>query len=163
MRSLLELTQTDDPALTELREWVAAAPTANRLLAPDASLAEQALLQLQVTRQAMLGAQVFDTGGISAFGGRIRLRGSPSVADAPLSASLLQAVRLSATAKPKAVHCRPDNQRQLAAPAAGFEREDMVHPPSGRNGLAAMPATLQSAAAPAASILACPTRHASRR
>ena len=87
MQSLPELTQTDDPAIAELREWVATAPAANRLLAPDAALAEQTLLQLQVTRHAMLGAQAFDTGGISAFGGRIRLRGSPSVADAP---SLLQ-------------------------------------------------------------------------
>lgn len=87
MQSLPELTQTDDPAIAELREWVDAEPTANRLLAPDAALAEQTLLQLQVTRQAMLGAQVFDTGGISAFGGRVRLRGSPGLADAP---SLLQ-------------------------------------------------------------------------
>ncbi len=75
MKTLDELTDARDPAIHELRGM--AAQSARSVLLPvDDALAAQTLLALQVSTHAMLGAQVHGTGGIHAFGGRIRLLGS---------------------------------------------------------------------------------------
>ena len=75
MKTLSELTGTHDPAIADLRGWLSEGDNLLRPVA-SASLAEQSLLALQVSTRAMLGAMVFETGGISAFGGRVRLLGA---------------------------------------------------------------------------------------
>ena len=75
MRNLNDLLDITDPAITDLRELVAGS-LANAMLPRDVQLAEQTLLRLQVSTHAMLGAVAYETGGLTAFEGRIRILGA---------------------------------------------------------------------------------------
>jgi hypothetical protein len=71
MPDLDALRSTEDPAITVLRDWVAAAACPVELLAP-ADPSGATLLALQVTRHSMLGALADDTGGLLVDHGWLR-------------------------------------------------------------------------------------------
>lgn len=77
MRSLAELTTTDEPAWPWIQGLVAQAPAA-QLLPRDAVQADAALLSLQVTVRSPLGALVHGSGGLLVDHGWLRLLGSGS-------------------------------------------------------------------------------------
>ena len=77
MRSLSELTATDDPAWPLVQQWVAAAPNAV-VLPVDHHKAEAALTKLQVTLRSPMGAVTYYTGGILVDHGWLRILGSGS-------------------------------------------------------------------------------------
>lgn len=77
MRSLAELLDRHEPALALLQEWAAAPSGAGGvLLSPEDPVRTETLLALQVTTRSMLGAVAYETGGVSAAEGAIRLLGS---------------------------------------------------------------------------------------
>lgn len=63
MRTLTDLTHTDDPAWPLVQQWVADAPSV-QVLSAERTRAEEALLQLQVTLRSPMGAVVYHTGGL---------------------------------------------------------------------------------------------------
>ena len=77
MRSLAELTTTDEPAWPWIQELVAAAPSA-RLLPREPARADEALLAMQITVRSPLGALVHGSGGLLVDRGWLRLLGSGS-------------------------------------------------------------------------------------
>ncbi len=77
MRSLTELTTTDEPAWPWIQELIAAAPSA-QLLPRDPARADEALLALQITVRSPLGALVHGSGGLLVDHGWLRLLGSGS-------------------------------------------------------------------------------------
>ena len=77
MRSLTELTTTDEPAWPWIQELVAAAPSA-QLLPRDPARADEALLAMQITARSPLGALVHGSGGLLVDQGWLRLLGSGS-------------------------------------------------------------------------------------
>lgn len=77
MRSLSELTATDDPAWPLVQQWLAAAPNAV-VLPVTPSKAEAALTHLQVTLRSPMGAVTYYTGGILVDHGWLRILGSGS-------------------------------------------------------------------------------------
>ena len=77
MRSLTELTTTDEPAWSWIQELVAAAPSA-QLLPRDPARADEALLAMQITVRSPLGALVHGSGGLLVDQGWLRLLGSGS-------------------------------------------------------------------------------------
>ena len=76
-RALDELIEREAPGLPLLRCW-AADPAGNRgaLLPPDETIRSDTLLALQMTTRSMLGTLAYETGGVSAADGLIRLFGS---------------------------------------------------------------------------------------
>jgi hypothetical protein len=77
MRSLSELTATDDPAWPLVQQWLAGAP--NTVVLPvDRHQAEAALTKLQVTLRSPMGAVTYYTGGILVDHGWLRIMGSGS-------------------------------------------------------------------------------------
>lgn len=88
-----DLIECDDPGIMLVREW-AKQPNANpsRLLPHDPDQAQRTLLHLRVTTRSILGAIVFETGGITVADGLVRLWGSG------LDRSLLQANHVAASA-----------------------------------------------------------------
>ena len=77
MRSLTELTTTDEPAWPWIEQLVAEAPSA-QLLPVDRVRADAALLKLQITVRSPLGALVHGSGGLLIDNGWLRLLGSGS-------------------------------------------------------------------------------------
>ena len=77
MRSLAELTTTDEPAWPWIQQQVAQAPSA-QLLPVDTVRADAALLKMQITVRSPLGALVHGSGGLLIDGGWLRLLGSGS-------------------------------------------------------------------------------------
>ena len=75
MKTLLELTSTDDPAVRLVREWASAAKVSCELLPPSSTCAAE-LLAVQVSTHSVLGAVVFETGGILVDHGWLRILGS---------------------------------------------------------------------------------------
>lgn len=75
MKTLEQLTDTADPAIRLVREWVAAAQVPCELLPPSTRRAET-LLAVQVSTRSVLGAVAFETGGILIEHGWLRLLGS---------------------------------------------------------------------------------------
>lgn len=72
-----DLIDREDPGIALLRDWavrVDAHPT--MFLERDPDLAERTLLHIGVSTRSILGAIVFETGGVSVAGGLIRLWGS---------------------------------------------------------------------------------------
>lgn len=92
-RNIQDLIDHEDPGIDLLREW-AGRPDANptTFLDRDPDLAERTLVYLAVSTRSILGAIVFETGGISIAGGLIRLWGSGSLR------SLLQSNQVAAAA-----------------------------------------------------------------
>jgi len=77
MRTLADLTHTDDPAWPLVQQWVADAPSV-QVLPAERSRADAALLQLQVTLRSPMGAIVHHTGGLLIDHGWLRVLGSGS-------------------------------------------------------------------------------------
>lgn len=75
MKTLDELTGTNDPAIRLVRDWASAAKVPCELL-PPSSLRAETLLAVQVSTQSVLGAVAFETGGILIEHGWLRLLGS---------------------------------------------------------------------------------------
>ena len=77
MRTLAELTTTDEPAWPWIAELVAGAPSV-RLLPRDPARADADLLGLQITVRSPLGALVHGSGGLLVDRGWLRILGSGS-------------------------------------------------------------------------------------
>jgi hypothetical protein len=75
MRSIEELTGTNEPAIALIRQWVADAEVPCVILPPSAQR-ETVLLAVQVTTRSTLGALAYETGGLLIDDGWIRLLGS---------------------------------------------------------------------------------------
>ncbi|MCL2716085.1 MAG: DUF2625 domain-containing protein [Alphaproteobacteria bacterium] len=76
-RTLDELQDRNDPGINLIREWLAQVDgNAAEILAPERALADATLLQLQVTTRSLLGAVVYETGGVIVDDGLLRILGS---------------------------------------------------------------------------------------
>jgi hypothetical protein len=78
MRSLQELTETDDPAWPLVQEWLASATNSVERLSAELSAGEKALLALQVTLRSPMGAVAYHTGGLLIDQGWLRILGAGS-------------------------------------------------------------------------------------
>lgn len=78
MRPLNELINRSEPAWLEVQKWLSAAANPVQVLPRDAAAAESELLKTQVTTRSPMGAVVYETGGILADGGWLRILGSGS-------------------------------------------------------------------------------------
>ena len=77
MRTLQELTDVDEPGIDLLREWAGRlGANQNVVLSPDLAVGGRALERLQATTRSLLGAVVYETGGLLVDHGRIRVFGS---------------------------------------------------------------------------------------
>lgn len=74
-RSLAVLSQVDDPAITELEQWLQAPSSPARRLPVRRPRAEETLLWLQVSAASTLGALALETGGLVCGGGWLRVLG----------------------------------------------------------------------------------------
>ena len=74
-KTLDELVNIDDPAITLIRQWAEAAENHIEIL-PPADIREEVLLEVQVTTHSTLGAMAYDTGGILVDHGWLRFLGS---------------------------------------------------------------------------------------
>lgn len=75
VKTLAELTGTDEPAIDLIREWVAGSKS-DCVILPPSSDRESVLLEVQVTTRSTLGAVAYETGGILADHGWLRFLGS---------------------------------------------------------------------------------------
>ena len=75
MKSLEELTNTDDPAIDLLRQWTALDENHIEISPPSASR-EAVLLEVQVTTHSTMGAVAYETGGVLVDDGWLRFLGS---------------------------------------------------------------------------------------
>lgn len=75
MRSLAELTATDDPAWPTVQTWVAAATVPVDVLPVTEDARATCLFRLQVTTRSTLGALAWNTGGICIDHGWLRILG----------------------------------------------------------------------------------------
>jgi len=69
---------TEDPAWPLVRAWLAGAKQDVQILPRNRQVAEQILLQLQLTTRSPLGAVIFETGGLMFDHGWLRFLGSGS-------------------------------------------------------------------------------------
>lgn len=76
MRSLDELTSTDDPAWPLVLGWVENAAVPVEVLPPDPRERGECLLGLQVSTRSPMGAVIYESGGMLIDGGWIRVLGS---------------------------------------------------------------------------------------
>jgi hypothetical protein len=76
MRTLQELINVDDSGWAILQGWIEEAKNDIEILPCDKQNAEQALFYTQVTTRSLMGAIVYETGGILVDRGWIRLLGS---------------------------------------------------------------------------------------
>ena len=75
MKTLEELTGTDEPAIDLIRAWVSSAENQCDIL-PPSSERDAVLLEVQVTTRSTMGAVAFETGGIFVDHGWLRFLGS---------------------------------------------------------------------------------------
>ncbi|WP_121964307.1 DUF2625 family protein [Myroides sp. N17-2] len=76
MRTLTELINTEEPGIELIHEWIADAVRPVEILPLlSKEIAEEALLELQVTTRSPLGAIAYDTGGILIDNGWVRVLG----------------------------------------------------------------------------------------
>jgi hypothetical protein len=75
MKTLEELTGTDQPAIGLIREWVSSAENQCEIL-PPSSEREAVLLEVQVTTRSTMGAVAYETGGVLVDHGWLRFLGS---------------------------------------------------------------------------------------
>jgi len=78
MRTLEELTATQDPAWPIVRAWIETATNSVDVLPVDRARADASLLSLQVTTRSPMGALVHETGGLLVDHGWLRILGSGS-------------------------------------------------------------------------------------
>lgn len=77
MRTLAELIDREDPGIVLVKEWAQGEDAnAATILPRDETVAGTTLERLQVTTRSILGAVVFETGGIAVANGLVRLLGS---------------------------------------------------------------------------------------
>ncbi|GAB2707612.1 MULTISPECIES: DUF2625 domain-containing protein [Comamonas] len=75
MRTLHELIDTEEPALSLLEQWAEQADLPVEIL-PPAENRGDVLVELQVSTHSVLGAMVYETGGVLVDGGWLRMLGS---------------------------------------------------------------------------------------
>lgn len=75
VKTLAELTHTDEPAIDLIREWIGDAEN-QCLILPPSPERESVLLEVQVTTHSTMGAVAYETGGILIDHGWLRFLGS---------------------------------------------------------------------------------------
>jgi len=75
VKTLEELTETDEPAIDLIHEWVSSAENQCEIL-PPSSEREAVLLEVQVTTRSTMGAVAYETGGVLVDHGWLRFLGS---------------------------------------------------------------------------------------
>jgi len=78
MRTLEELVNKEDPGWTIIEEWIGQAKNKIEILPYEKAKAEEALLYTQVTTRSLMGAVIYETGGMLIDNGWIRILGSGS-------------------------------------------------------------------------------------
>lgn len=78
MRTLDELINTDDPGWPILKEWIALAKNKVEILPCERAKADEALVNTQVNTRSLMGAIIYETGGLLIDNGWIRILGSGS-------------------------------------------------------------------------------------
>ena len=78
MRKLEELINTDEPGWSIVSDWIGKAANKIEVLPRNQKQAEETLVQTQVTTRSLMGAVIYETGGILIDGGWIRILGSGS-------------------------------------------------------------------------------------
>ena len=78
MKTLADLINTADPAWPLIQEWLAEAANPVEILPHDPAAAEAELVKTQVTTRSVMGAVVYETGGILINHGWLRILGSGS-------------------------------------------------------------------------------------
>jgi len=78
MRALEELINKEDPGWPVIQEWIEKAKNKVEILPCERSKAEQTLLHTQVTTRSLMGAVIYETGGLLIDNGWIRILGSGS-------------------------------------------------------------------------------------
>jgi hypothetical protein len=73
-KTLNELVNRDEPAITLIRQWMEPAENHCEILPPSDSH-EEVLLQIQVTTRSPLGALAYETGGVLVDNGWLRFIG----------------------------------------------------------------------------------------
>lgn len=76
MKEVKELIDTNDPGWPIVEDWIKTAKNKVEILPVDATKAKEALYKTQVTTRSILGAVVYNTGGLLIDGGWIRILGS---------------------------------------------------------------------------------------
>lgn len=75
MKTLADLINTNEPAITLIRDWAASAENRCEILPPSSDRAA-VLLEVQVTTHSTMGAVAYETGGILVDHGWLRFLGS---------------------------------------------------------------------------------------
>lgn len=75
-KTLNELINTENPSWTILKEWIALAKNKVEILPVNIEKAEEALVQAQVSTRSLMGAIIYETGGLLIENGWIRILGS---------------------------------------------------------------------------------------
>ena len=75
VKTLAELTCTNEPAIDLIHEWVSSAENQCEIL-PPSSEREAVLLEVQVTTRSTMGAVAYETGGVLVDHGWLRFLGS---------------------------------------------------------------------------------------
>ncbi|MDR2951296.1 MAG: DUF2625 domain-containing protein [Prevotella sp.] len=78
MRTLQELVNTDEPGWPIIKEWIDLAKNKVEILPCESQRAENALINTQVTTRSLMGAIIYNTGGLLIDNGWIRILGSGS-------------------------------------------------------------------------------------
>lgn len=78
MRTLQELVNREDAGWPIVEEWISMAKNKVEILPCDRQRAENALLHTQVTTRSLMGAIIYETGGLLIDNGWIRILGSGS-------------------------------------------------------------------------------------
>ncbi len=78
MKTLEELIDKEDPGWKIISEWISLAKNNVAILPRDQQTAEETLVRTQVTTRSLMGAVIYETGGILIDHGWIRLLGSGS-------------------------------------------------------------------------------------
>ena len=85
LRQLDDLIEKNDPAWPELQKWIAEAKNPVEVLPANQADKESNLFDLQVTTKSILGAIIYETGGLLVDSGWIRILGSGSGEKQPRS------------------------------------------------------------------------------
>ena len=78
MRTLQELVNTEDPGWPVIKEWISMAKNKVEILPCERQRAEKSLIHTQVTTRSLMGAIIYETGGLLIENGWIRILGSGS-------------------------------------------------------------------------------------
>lgn len=76
MRTLQELINNDEPGWPIVQEWIKLAKNKVEILPCDKARAEKSLINTQVTTRSLMGAIIYETGGLLIDNGWIRILGS---------------------------------------------------------------------------------------